>query len=81
MLCLEVGQILLILRILRRLLVLCQFGIILFFCSLRLAFEDVSDLGGQDLPAFAHNLRNLSERQVLALEFLSNFYCLKVSDV
>lgn len=80
MLRLEVGEILLILRILCRFFVLRQFSIVLLLRALRLALEDVSYLRGQELPALAHDLRDLSKRQLLPLEFFSHLCCLEISD-
>jgi len=77
----EVGEVFLILHVLWGLFVLCQFGIVLLLCGLCLTLEEISGIGCQDLPTLTHNLRDFRERELLTLEFFSDFCGLQVSNV
>jgi len=75
---LELFQIFLVSFILRRFLVISQFCIVLFFCSVGLSFAGFPLFSRQDLPSFADDLGDFGEGKFLALQELSDF-CKQVS--
>jgi hypothetical protein len=67
MLRLEIFQIFLVSFVLRRFLVVSQFRIVLFLCSIGLSLACFPLFSRQDLPSFTDDLGDFSEGQFLAL--------------
>ena len=72
-LCLEVGEVVLVLGVLLRLLILSQLSIVVVFHCLTPAFVRRLLVGCEDLPSLADCLCNFCEAEVFALQVLSDF--------
>ena len=72
-LCLEVGEVVLVLGVLLRLLILSQLSIVVVFHRLTPAFVRRLLVGCEDLPSLTDCLCNLCEAEVFAFQVLSNF--------
>jgi hypothetical protein len=72
-LCLEVGEVVLVQGVLLRLLILSQLSIVVVFHCLTPAFVRCLLVGCEDLPSLADCLGNFCEAEVFALQVLSDF--------
>jgi len=74
MLSFEVFEIVLVMRIIFRLLVLSQFGVVTVFHCLASALVSCLVVGCEYLPSLADRFGNLGKAQVFSFEMLSYFY-------
>lgn len=74
---LEVSEVLLIFLILGGFLVFCHLRIIAFFRRCGLLLEGFPNGWLENLPSFSYQLRDFSEREILALQFFS-YFCPKL---